>query len=138
MADNPNGNSNVIRFSELTPEHHVYVDDGDGGTAKQYQFAHPDDFGTHASARFNNAFRRYHEAREKLRADNGDTNAGADCETAARDIVAVIIPDLPEERRRLLTFVQCVKLADWWQKQYVEWFAVHSKNGGEAISGGKK
>ena len=90
--------------------------DADGA---EYPLLQPDDFGFVEMARLQQAEQVRQEARARYDADNADVAAAEEHRAGLRQIMAVILPTLPDERRERLSDKTMMRLLGRWQETLV-------------------
>jgi hypothetical protein len=100
----------------LTPERDTFTDTD--GTV--YEMLNRDDFSVTTMAKARRIQKQFPEFWERLEEQPDDVAAAEGLEGALRDLVRMIIPDLPAERLRALTLLQKQSVLDFWNQRMSE------------------
>ena len=104
--------SRNLNFSTLVPERDTFTDvDG-----KVYEFKAEVDFGAVHMARMGRLQDTLQAALKSLAANTQDESMATQFEQCADEIVALVLPTLPAERRTALSVGQKAALMNWWRE----------------------
>jgi len=110
MADVNSNHKANLDFSDLVPRRDTFTD----SDSQVYEFRSVGDFGVIDLAQSGQLRDDLTQSIDRIKVNTADVEAATDFETILEKFVSMILPDLPEPRRKSLTIGQKTKLMEFW------------------------